>query len=205
VTTTVDLRRNLPHLYRADANPALVDVPPLDYLMIDGHGDPNSAPEYAEAVQALYTVAFTIRFALKRLPEPVDAPVMPLEGLWWVSDMAAFTVEDKAAWDWTMMIAQSSHSTPEVAAAARQAAARKKAIPAISSVRLERYAEGRAAQILHRGPYSEEGPTVEALHRFIEDRGLTLSGKHHEIYLGDPRRTAPEKLRTIIRQPVASS
>ena len=205
MTTTVDLRRQLPHVYRADAHPALVDVPSLDFLMIDGHGDPNTAPEYAEAVQALYAVAFTVRFALKRLPEPVDAPVMPLEGLWWVPDMTAFSVEDKSAWDWTMMIVQSPYVNPDVAAAAREAAARKKGLPAIDRVRLERYAEGHAAQILHRGPYSAEGPTVEALHRFIADRGLALSGKHHEIYLGDPRRTAPQRLRTIIRQPVASS
>ena len=203
MTTTVDLRREPPRLYRADPHPALVDVPPLEYLMIDGHGDPDTAPEYAEAVQALYSVAFPIRFALKRRAEPVEAPVMPLEGLWWVPDMATFSVEAKSEWNWTMMTAQSRHGTPDVAAAAREEAARKKGLPAIDRVRLERFTEGRAAQILHTGPYSAEGPTVDALHRFIEDHGLALTGKHHEIYLGDPRRTAPERLRTIIRQPVA--
>jgi len=201
--TTVDLRRELPQLYRAAVAPALVDVPPLDYLMIDGAGDPNTAPEYAEAVQALYSVAYTVRFGLKRLPDPVDAPVMPLEGLWWVPDMSTFSVEDKSRWNWTLMIVQSAQVSADVADAARETAARKKGLPATGRVRLERFAEGRAAQVLHRGPYSAEGPTVAALHRFIADQGLTLSGRHHEIYLGDPHRTAPERLRTIIRQPVA--
>jgi hypothetical protein len=171
--------------------------------MIDGSGDPNTAPEYAEAVQALYSVAYTVRFALKRAPDPVDAPVMPLEGLWWVPDMSTFSVEDKSRWNWTLMIVQSEHVTAGVADAARETAARKKGLPAIERVRLERFEEGRAAQILHRGPYRTEGPTVAALHRFIDDQGLALSGRHHEIYLGDPRRAAPERLRTIIRQPVS--
>jgi hypothetical protein len=202
---TVDLRRELSSLYTATAEPALVDVPELPYLMIDGAGDPNSAPEYAEAVQALYSVAYTIRFALKRGADPVDAPVMPLEGLWWVPDMRTFTVEDKSAWLWTLLILQSPAVTPSLVDDAGATALRKKGLPAIERVRFETFAEGRAAQVLHRGPYSAEGPTIAALHRFIADQGLALTGKHHEIYLGDPRRAAPEKLRTIIRQPVASA
>jgi hypothetical protein len=202
---TVDLRRELSSLYTATAEPALVDVPELKYLMIDGAGDPNTAPEYAEAVQALYSVAYTIRFALKRGADPVDAPVMPLEGLWWVPDMRTFTVEDKSAWLWTLLILQSPAVTPSLVDDAGATALRKKGLPAIERVRFETFAEGRAAQVLHRGPYSAEGPTIAALHRFIADQGLALTGKHHEIYLGDPRRAAPEKLRTIIRQPVASA
>ena len=200
---TVDLRRELAQLYSAPVAPVLVDVPDLTYLMIDGAGDPNTSPMYAEAVQALYAVAYTIRFALKRRDDPVDAPVMPLEGLWWVPDMSTFTVEDKSAWQWTLLILQSDVVTPELAGEARETAADTKGLPGIDRVRLEPFAEGRVAQVLHRGPYSEEGPTVEALHRFIAGQGLSLTGKHHEIYLGDPRRTAPEKLRTIVRQPVA--
>jgi len=203
VTTTVDLRRQLPELYTAQADPALVDVPELDYLMIDGQGDPNASAEYGAAVQALYAVAYTVRFALKRRDDPVDAPVMPLEGLWWVPDMRTFTVEDKSGWQWTMLILQSGHTTADLVAEAKETAERKKGLPAVERVRLERFAEGRAAQVLHRGPYSAEGPTIERLHRFIADEGLALAGRHHEIYLGDPSRTAPEKLRTIIRQPVA--
>jgi hypothetical protein len=202
MTTTIDLRRRLKGLYTAKAAPALVDVPELGYLMIDGRGDPNTSPEYAAAVQALYSVAYTIRFALKRRADPVDAPVMPLEGLWWLPDMRTFSVDDKSGWLWTMLILQSEHTTEDLVAEARESAGRRKGLPAIERVRLERFAEGRAAQVLHRGPYSAEGPTVERLHRFIADHGLALTGKHHEIYLGDPSRTAPERLRTIIRQPV---
>ena len=200
--TTVDLRRELPGLYAATRTPEAVEVPELPFLMIDGHGDPNTAPAYADAVAALYTVAYTVRFALKRGPAAVDAPVMPLEGLWWTPDMATFSVEDKSAWDWTMMILLPSQATADVVDEARATAARKKRLESIGRVRLERFAEGLAAQILHVGPYSAEGPTVGTLHAFIAERGGLLSGKHHEIYLGDPRRSAPEKLRTILRQPM---
>jgi hypothetical protein len=203
MTATVDLKRELREVYSAAATPVLVQVPELRFLMVDGHGDPNTSPDYAAAVEALYSVAYTIRFALKRGPAGVDAPVMPLEGLWWVPDMSTFSVLDKASWRWTMMIALPPQATSDVVDEARAAAERKKALEAIGRVREESLAEGMAAQVLHRGPYSEEGPTIERLHRFIEQQGCHLTGKHHEIYLGDPRRAAPEKLRTIIRQPVA--
>jgi hypothetical protein len=126
MTTTVDLRRELRALYTATSTPAVVEVPELPFLMIDGHGDPNTAPAYPQAVEALYTVAYTVRFALKRGPAAIDAPVMPLEGLWWTPDMATFSVEDKSAWDWTMMILLPPQATAEVVDEARAAAARKK-------------------------------------------------------------------------------
>jgi hypothetical protein len=201
--TTVDLRRERPALYSATRTPAFVDVPELPYLMIDGHGDPNTAPGYGRAVQALYSVAYTIRFALTRRLEPVDAPVMPLEGLWWTADMAAFSTDDKSAWDWTLLIAVPDLVTAGLVDDARTAAARKHPAAPLDGVRLDRLAEGRCAQVLHVGPYREEGPTVAALHAFITEQGCALGGKHHEIYLGDPRRSAPEKLRTIVRQPLA--
>jgi hypothetical protein len=200
--TTVDLRRALSALYSARREPAFLDVPELPYLMVDGHGDPNTAAAYPEAVQALYSVAYTIRFALKRRPDAVDAPVMPLEGLWWTPDMATFSTDDKSQWNWTLMIVVPDMVTAEVVEDARVAAARKHPTGVLDRVRLERFAEGRCAQVLHVGPYSAEGPTVAALHAFIAASGCALSGKHHEIYLGDPRRSAPEKLRTILRQPV---
>jgi hypothetical protein len=203
--TTVDLRRRLSALYTAKRVPAFVDVPELPMLMIDGHGDPNTAPAYADAVQALYSVAYTIRFALKRRADAVDAPVMPLEGLWWTPDMATFSTDEKSQWNWTMMIVVPEQVTAPVVEDARAAAARKRPLAPLDRVRLERFAEGRCAQVLHVGPYSTEGPTVAALHAFIADHGGTLSGRHHEIYLGDPRRAAPEKLRTIVRQPVAAA
>jgi hypothetical protein len=204
VTTaaTSDLRRSLPHLYRAGPTPVLVDVPELPFLRIDGAGDPNTSAGYARAVRALYAVAYGVRFALKRGPAAVDAPVPPLEGLWWVPDMRLFDQSDKSAWLWTLQIPQAEAATPDVVAAAAAAAARK-GVEDADRVRLERVAEGRCAQVLHRGPYADEGPTVAALHAFIADEGYQLTGTHHEIYLGDPRRTAPERLRTIIRQPIA--
>jgi len=200
---SIDLRRELSALYSAAREPAFVDVPELPFLMIDGHGDPNTAPAYAEAVQALYSVAYTIRFALKRGTHAVDAPVMPMEGLWWTPDMATFSTADKSQWDWTMMIVVPEQVTAAVVEDARVAAARKRPLASLDGVRLERFAEGRCAQVLHVGPYGAEGPTVAALHAFIEANGCALTGKHHEIYLGDPRRAAPDKLRTIVRQPVA--
>jgi hypothetical protein len=202
MTTTVDLRRELRALYPATSTPAVLDVPELPFLMIDGHGDPNTAPAYAEAVEALYTVAYTVRFALKRGPHAIDAPVMPLEGQWWTPDMATFSVEDKSAWDWTLMILLPPQATAEVIDEACAAAARKKRLESVRRVRMERFSEGLSAQILHVGPYREEGPTIARLHRFIEEQRCRLVGKHHEIYLGDPRRSAPEKLRTILRQPM---
>jgi hypothetical protein len=203
VVPAVDLKGQQPELYRATADPAFVDVPELPFLMVDGEGDPNTAPGYAEAVQALYVVAYTLRFALKRRPDGVDAPVMPLEGLWWADDMSVFLGGDRSAWRWTMGIRQPDRVGADDVAAAVEEARRKKGLPGLDRVRLERYTEGRAAQVLHVGPYSAEGPTIERLHRFIADSGYALGGRHHEIYLGDPRRAAPEKLRTILRQPVA--
>jgi hypothetical protein len=201
-TGTVGLKRELPELYRTGTEPVLVDVPELPFLMIDGTGDPNTSVAYPAAVRAVYSVAYTLRFALKRGPLALDAVVMPLEGLWWVPDMTLF-MADRDAWQWTLMIAEPAHVTEDLVAAARAEATRKKGLAAVDRVRLERYAEGPAAQVLHLGPYRAEGPTVERLHRFIGEQGYALTGKHHEIYLGDPRRTAPERLRTIIRQPVA--
>ena len=157
-TTKVDFKRELRQFYAAKRSPAVVDVPELTFLMIDGRGDPNTTPAYREAVSALFSVSYAARFALKRAGT-IDFAVMPLEGLWWASDMSAFSIEDKSAWQWTMLIMQ-----PDA--------------------------------------YSAEGPTIASLHAFIAEQGRELAGKHHEIYLGDPRRSAPEKLKTIIRQPV---
>jgi hypothetical protein len=202
VTTKVDLKRELPELYSAARQPGLVEVPELAFLMIDGHGDPNTASEYAQAVEAIYAVAYTTKFILKRARDGIDFGVMPLEGLWWTPDVSTFTTDDKSAWDWTMMIAQPEQVTSEVVEQAQAKAAGKKALAAIDRVRLERFSEGRAAQVMHIGPYATEGPTIQRLHAFIAEQGCERAGKHHEIYLSDPRRSAPEKMKTIVRQPV---
>jgi hypothetical protein len=202
----VDYKRELKHLYSAPREPSMVDVPEMAFLMIDGHGDPNTAPEYAAAVQALYSVAYTAKFAIRRAPGETDFSVMPLEGLWWVPDMATFSVANKQDWNWTLMIMQPEAVTATLFQGAAEAALRKKPeLTSIGSVRLEHFREGPAAQVLHIGPYSEEGPVIEHLHNFIADHGHVLAGTHHEIYLSDVRRTAPEKLKTIIRQPLAEA
>jgi hypothetical protein len=189
-------------LYRANATPRMVDVPDLLFLMIDGHGDPNTSSRYSEAVAALYAMAYALKFSLKR-SSGLDYKVGPLEGLWWGQDMGVFITGDKSAWDWTMMIRQPDVVTEDLLAEAINKVREKKGLAAAAIMRLDNLTEGRAAQVLHVGPYSTEGPTIARLHAFIEEQGLTLALKHHEIYLGDPRRAAPERLRTIIRQPVA--
>ncbi len=201
--TKIDLRKELKHLYNPSAKQvSLVDVPPLRFLMLDGRGDPNTAPEYAQAVQALYSLAYGLKFKVKKGPVGVDFAVMPLEGLWWVEDMSQFSLQDKQAWLWTMMILQPDFVTPELFAETRAEVEKKKGLPALSGVRLESYHEGPAAQVMHIGPYADEEPTIARLHAFIHEQGYRLRGKHHEIYLQDPSRTAPDKLQTVIRQPI---
>lgn len=196
----VDLRRELKALYAPPKGKiVLVDVPPLGFLMVDGTGDPNSAPAYREAVEALYAVAYTLKFGMKASGR--DFAVGALEGLWWAEDQAVFLTGDRAAWRWTMMIAVPDFVTPDAVDAAKAKAGGRKDLPAAAGLRLESFHEGMAVQTLYLGPYSGEGPTIAGLHAYIEGLGKRLHGKHHEIYLSDPRRTAPEKLRTVIRQP----
>jgi len=203
-TTKIDYKRERPQLYAPRAEPTIVDVPELAFLMIDGHGDPNTAVAYREAVETLFAVSYAAKFVVRRSAGGVDFAVMPLEGLWWVPDISLFTIDDKSDWSWTAMIMQPAPVTPEVIEVARQKAAAKKPRPALELLRFERFHEGLAAQVMYRGPYADEGPTIAQLHEFITDRGYEPTGRHHEIYLGDPRRSAPQKLRTIIRQPIAS-
>lgn len=199
---TLDLKKTYKELFAPPSKaPVLVDVPSLRFLMIDGQGDPNTSPEYEAAVQTLYSVAYSLRFALKKAGI-LDYGVPPLEGLWWAADMAAFLAADRAAWQWTMLILTPDQVTRDWFDRA-VTEARAKGAPAVDRLRLDAYTEGRSAQIMHLGPYSAEGPTIQRLHAFIEAEGYALRGKHHEVYLSDPRRTAPDKMKTILRQPVA--
>ena len=199
-----DIKKELEHLYRpSKAKFSMVDVPKMHFLMVDGEGDPNTAQAYQEAVEALYGVAYTVKFMLKQDPETEDYVVPPLEGLWWVENMAEFTMLDKDAWSWTMMIVQPEWVTPAMVEEGRAEAGRKKDLPALPHVRFEPYHEGLSVQILYIGPWADEGPTIARMHAHAEEQGYALRGKHHEIYLSDPRRTAPEKLKTVIRQPIA--
>lgn len=197
----IDYRRKLKQLYQPSPNGVVqVDVPALNYLMIDGEGDPKEPP-YAEAVEALFSLSYTLKFTIKKAPHAIDYAVMPLEGLWWADDMSTFSVEDKSNWKWTMMIMQPEFITAEMVESAIADLKLKKRLPALAGVRFETFSEGKCAQILHIGPFTEEGPAVEKVHRFIESRGA-LTGRHHEIYLSDIRKADPAKWKTIIRQPM---
>jgi hypothetical protein len=201
--TKNDLKKQHKHLYNPPMDEVVVvDVPPISFLMIDGVGDPNTAAEYREAVGALYALAYGLKFAVKKRDPALDYVVMPLEGLWWVDDMRQFSVHDKASWKWTMMIALPDYVTADLFGEVQAQVAQKKPSVAIRDVRFESFREGTAAQIMHIGPYAAEEPTVAKVHAFINEHGYTLSGKHHEIYLKDPQKTAPERLQTIVRQPM---
>ena len=198
--TKLDLRKELRRFYTAKTKPELIDVPEGKFLAILGRGDPNG-PEYQEAMQALYGLSYTLKFSQKA--EGRDYTVMHLEGLWWV-DGGVFDVSDPAPrepWRWKSMIRQPDFITGEMVEEARLKV-RERSGPRADEVKLESFHEGLCAQVMHVGPYSEEGPTVQLLHGFIEESGYMPRGDHHEIYLGDPRRTKPENLKTILRQPV---
>lgn len=199
----IDLKKSMKDLYRASVKaPAVVEVPTLRYLMVDGEGDPNTAPAYAEAVEALFSVSYTVKFMVKRGPQAIDYGVMPLESLWWSDDPSAFLTGAKDHWQWTAMILQPDFASDALIGEAIGEVRKKKKLTGVDRLRLGQLTEGRCAQILHVGPFSEEGPTIERLHAFITDRSA-LRGRHHEIYLSDLRRTEAEKWKTIVRQPMA--
>jgi hypothetical protein len=198
----VDLKQEMPRLYRASAKEVeILDVPELSFLMVDGTGDPNG-PAFQDAVGALYTLSYTLKFLLKNDPEGADFGVMPLEGLWWTGDPGRFDLGARDSWNWTAMIRQPAFVTEAHFIWARDEARRKRPQAALDIARLETYREGLAVQILHVGPFATEPATIARLHQFLADRSFVPAGRHHEIYLSDPRRAAPEKLRTILRQPV---
>lgn len=200
----VDFKKTLKHLYNPPTkNFVVVDVPKMGFLMIDGKGDPNTSERYQQALEALYAVAYAVKFASKKQLE-LDYTVPPLEGLWWAQDMDVFTTTaSKDEWLWTMMIMQPDWITASMVATARQKVAASKDLPSLDALRHERFDEGLAVQILHIGPFDAEGPTIERLHKvFMPQNELVENGKHHEIYLSDPRRVAPEKWKTVLRQPV---
>lgn len=199
----IDYKKELKYLYAPSSKEiSVVDIPTTNYLMIDGKGDPNTSKEYVEAIEALYAISYTIKFMIKKGKRQIDFSVMPLEGLWWVPDMNNFSVERKDEWMWTAMIMQPEIVTKPMVNEAIESVREKKNPPALEKLRYEPFMEGKSAQMLYFGPYKDEGPTIVRLHAYIVERGYKLTGKHHEIYLNDPRRTAPEKLKTIIRQPM---
>lgn len=199
--TKIDYTKQLAHLYRTHDEPELVEVPPLHFVMVDGHGDPERSDAFREAVEALYAVAYGLKFRIRKL-HGIDYGVMPLEGLWWIPHARVWDFADKSDWDWTLMVMQPDMVTGECVDAAVEEAGREKRLPGLERLRFEVYVEGPAAQVLHKGPYAKERPTLEHLYAFIREQGYLPTGKHHEIYLSDPHRATPGRMRTVIRQAV---
>ena len=199
----IDLKKTLPSYRARHGEFDVIEVPPRAYLMINGHGDPNSSPEFTSAVESLYPLAYALKFFSKR-ELGRDYVVPPLEGLWWAADMSAFTTaRDKSAWDFTLMLLVPDWLDRAQVEEVAEAVERKSAPPRLRDVRFETLDEGTCVQTLHIGPFDAEAEVLARLHdEVIPDAGLTMTGKHHEIYLSDFRRTAPERLRTILRQPV---
>jgi len=199
----IDYKKELKHLYRPSVKTVeTVDVPKINFFMVDGDGGPHH-PTFQNAIEVLFPLSYTLKFMIKKSEIGIDYGVLPLEGLWWADDMSSFTMGKKDDWKWTLMIMQPEIVTKEMVQEAIEQVKVKKNPVSLPLVRFESFAEGKAAQIMHIGPFSEEGPTIEKVHSFIEDNGSQLTGKHHEIYLSDIRRAAPEKLKTIIRQPMS--
>lgn len=200
----IDHKKKLKHLYKPSAKKVeIVEVPQMNFLMVDGEGDPNTSQSFSDAIEALFPLAYTLKFMVKKGDRGIDYGVLPLEALWWADDMSAFTTGNKDTWKWTVMIMQPEFITREMVEKATIEVGRKKKPVSLPLVRFESFKEGKAAQTLHIGPFSEEGPTIEKVHLFIEENGCQRVGKHHEIYLSDIRRAAPEKWKTIVRQPMS--
>lgn len=198
----INLKKELAYLYAPSSRKvAEIEVPEMNFLMVDGHGDPNTSIDYKYAIEVLFSLSYTLKFMVKKGDLAIDYGVMPLEGLWWADNPSAFHEGRKGEWKWTSMIMQPQFITETMVHKAMEVIRNKKQLPALSKVRFEAFREGKAAQILHIGPFSEEGPTIARLHDYIRDCGGHLHGKHHEIYLSDIRRAASEKWKTIVRQP----
>lgn len=198
----INFKKELKELYTAKREPKIVQIPVMNFIMIDGKGDPNSSLDFQEAINTLFPLAYTIKFMIKKSELEIDYGVLPLEGVWWADDMEDFRKKTKANWQWTLMIMQPSFVEQTHFETAFQEVKKKKDPRLLDKVRFTSFAEGLAVQIMHIGPYAEEETTIRKLHDYIDDHRYQLTGKHREIYLSDFRRTKPENLKTIIRQPI---
>jgi hypothetical protein len=199
----VDFKKDLKDLYNPSSNEVVfVDVPQMDFLMIDGSGNPNTSQEYQKAIEALYAVSYALKFIIKKGKQAIDYSVMPLEGLWWVDNGANFSTDNKDIWKWTSMIMQPKYVTEALFKDAVEQVKKKKNLPTLPKLRFQALLEGPSVQIMHIGPYASEESTIQKIRAHMMAQGYEVNGKHHEIYLSDPRKLAPEKLKTIIRQPV---
>lgn len=196
----IDFKKTFKNLYKAKPNAEIIEVPELRFLIIEGKGNPNTSQDYKNVVEVLFGLSYIIKFMIKKSLQ-IDYAVMPLEGLWWINDMKNFNIDKKDEWKWNAMIMQPEFITIELVEKGISELKKKKNTSAIDKVKLEKFNEGKAVQVLHIGPFSEEGPVISKLHKFIEEKGFKLSGKHHEIYLSDIRKADPKNWKTIIRQP----
>ena len=198
----IDLKKKYKDLYNPSKKDfSIIEIPSLQYIMIDGKGDPNTSGAYQQVIETLYGLSFTLKFGLKK-SQGLDYTVMGLEGLWWTADMNSFSMDHKDEWEWTMMMLQPDFITPALFESARKELKGKGKGPLADQARLEQFDEGLCAQIMYIGAYDDEPPTIARMHEFIAANGYKLTGRHHEIYMSDARRVAPEKNRTILRQPI---
>lgn len=198
----IDFKKEYKDLYKPTSKKvSFIEVPKLNYLSVDGKGDPNTSQEYKDSIEALMSLSYKTKFIMKKEHQK-DYVVMPLEGLWWEDDTGNFSLDDKSLWKWKSLIMQPDFVREEHFKQAKEEIAKKKDLSSLDKIEFIKIDEGLSAQILYIGPYSDEGPTVEKLHNAIEENNYDFNGLHHEIYLNDVRRTKPEKLKTIIRQPI---
>lgn len=203
----IDLKKELKYLYAPSSKKVeIVDVPKFNFIMIDGKVQPNEivseSLNFQSAMTALYGISYTLKFMSKQHPtSPLDYTVMALEGLWWI-DGDEFVFDKSKIWNYTAMILQPEHITKSMYIEALEQVKKKKENPALSKTRFESFQEGLCMQIMHIGPYDEEQETIKKMNSFAQENGYTIRGRHHELYLGDPRRSKPERLRTILRYPI---
>ena len=199
----IDYKKQLKHLYEPSVKKVeIVDVPQMNFLMVGGRGDPNTSKSFSDAIETLFVLSYSLKSMGKKGKIGIDYGVLPLEALWWADDLSVFSTGNKDAWKWTLMIMQPEFINQRMIEEVTEEVQKKKKPASLGLVRFEAFKEGRAAQIMHIGPFSAEGPTIEKVHLFIESNGSRRTGKHHEIYLSDIRRAAPEKWRTVVRQPM---
>jgi hypothetical protein len=198
---TIDHKKEYKAFYLPPAKPTILSVPAFPYLKIDGKGNPNTSPDFQTNTNLLYTLSYTLRFAVKKSIN-IAYTVMPLEGLWWAEDMGSYLKADKDQWQWTLMIMQPLFITEEMVAEGKAEVIRKKKLAEVNQVRFEPYEAGTCVTMLHVGSYDDERPNIQWMHDYAREQGYELTGLHQEIYLSDPRKTAPEKMKTVLRQPI---
>lgn len=203
-TKKIDYKKEFPDIYNPSSKEiSIITIPPMKFFMIDGKGDPNTSQEFQDAIPVLYGASFTLKMKeIKKKTPTKDYVIPPLEGLWYMPNMKEWSMTDKNKWQWTLMIRIPDFATADQIYRTIEILKQKPNLPSLPKLRIETYNEGLSMQIMHIGPYDAEPPTIAKMHKFAEQNGYKLNGKHHEIYLGDPRKGDPLKIKTILRQPI---